>query len=163
ASRLAEDGRLCLTLRLAPPAHIPDPFTNFFTTYNRTLLQEQVKLLVQTCALARNAFDARRVVLCGLGHAGLSTLLAAPAADAVAVDCAQLDDKDDKALLAPDLFCPGLRNIGSFQAAPMLAAPHPLLLHNVGNNFPVEDIRAAYRALSAMDRFRHEAHASSGD
>jgi len=54
------------------------------------------------------------------------SLLAAPAADAVIADCGHLDISDDQALLDPDLFCPGIRNMGTFTGAAILASPHPL-------------------------------------
>ena len=81
-------------------------------------------------------------------------MLAAPAAGAVIADCDQLDVASDEALLAPDLFCPGIRNIGTFEGAAMLAAPHPLLLHNTGGDFPTEALRATYRAMGASDKLR---------
>ena len=66
----------------------------------------------------------------------------------------QLDVTSDEALLAPDLFCPGIRNIGTFEGGAMLAAPHPLLLHNTGEDFPTEALRSAYRAIGASDKLR---------
>ena len=36
----------------------------------------------------------------------------------------------------------------------MLAAPHPLLLHNTGENFPTDALRSAYRAMGASDKLR---------
>jgi len=131
-------------------------FTNFFTTYNRTELQKQVGLLVHKCAATKREARKRPVVLCGVGRAGLSAVLAAPAANAVVADCDRLDATSDEALLAPDLFCPGIRNIGTFEGAAMLAAPHPLLLHNTGDKFPTDGIRAAYRALGGSRRLRIE-------
>lgn len=138
---------MCFTIESPTNSH--DQFSNFFTTYNRTALQEHVRNLVKACTVARNRYKAKQVVLCGIGRAGLATLLAAPAADAVIADCNALDVSSDETLLAPDLFCPGLRTIGTFEGAAMLAAPHPLLLHNTGLNFPASTIRAAYKALGA--------------
>jgi len=66
-------------------------------------------------------------------------------------------------LLAPDLLCPGIRNIGTFEGAAMLAAPHPLLLHNTGNQFLTDAIRAAYRALGASRKLRIESRKLSDD
>ena len=60
----------------------------------------------------------------------------------------------DEALLAPDLFCPGIRNIGTFEGAAMLAAPHPILLHNTGAAFTTEALRSTYQAMSASDKLR---------
>jgi hypothetical protein len=133
-----------------------DPFANFFTTYNRTELQRGVGRLVAQCRSARQARKNAPVILCATGGVGPWALLAAPAADAVVADANQVAAASDEALLAPDLFCPGLRNIGTFEGAAMLAAPHPLLLHNVGDQFPTDALRATYRALGAADKLRVE-------
>jgi hypothetical protein len=66
-------------------------------------------------------------------------------------------------LLAPDLLCPGIRNIGTFEGAAMLAAPHPLLLHNTGDKFPTDAIRATYHALGADEKLRIETRKLSED
>ena len=124
------------------------PFGEFFDTYNRTNLQERVQDLVTACAAMRNLFDARSVTLVGQGQAGLWALLAAPAADAVAADCAQLDLTTDTALLSDDLYAPCLRRLGDFHTAAVLAAPHPLLLHNIGAKFTaVGWISDVYKSL----------------
>jgi hypothetical protein len=80
--------------------------------------------------------------------------LAAPGAAAVIADCDQLGVTSDQALLAPDLFCPGIRNIGTFEGSAILAAPHPLLLHNTGEDFPTDALRSAYRATGLRDKLR---------
>jgi hypothetical protein len=134
-------------------------FTNFYTTYNRTELQARVRDLLTVCAVAGSGGDPRGprffdVTILGTGRAGLWTLLAAPGAGAVIADCDELDVTSDEALLAPDLFCPGIRNIGAFEGAAMLAAPHPLLLHNTGTNCPTDSLRATYRAIGASDKLR---------
>jgi hypothetical protein len=134
-------------------------FTNFYTTYNRTELQARVRDLLTVCAVAGSGPDPRGprffdVTILGTGRAGLWTLLAAPGAGAVIADCDELDVTSDEALLAPDLFCPGIRNIGAFEGAAMLAAPHPLLLHNTGTNCPTDSLRATYRAIGASDKLR---------
>lgn len=129
-----------------------DPFANFYTTYNRTVLQHRVRDVLSVIASVRTpevgATSSARVVLCGANHAALWALLAAPAADAVAADCAGFE-LCDAALLAPDLFCPGLQNLGGFQVAALLAAPHPLLLHNAGTADSQEALRHGYRTLGA--------------
>ena len=134
-------------------------FANFYTTYNRTKAQDRVRDLLTVCTAASAGADPHgprffTVILCGTGRAGLWALLAAPAASAVVADCSQLDATSDSALLAPDFFVPGIRNIGTFQGAAILAAPHPVLLHNTGTDFPTEDLRAAYRAVEQTDRVR---------
>ena len=43
-----------------------------------------------------------------------------------------------------DLFAPGLRKIGAFEAAAVLAAPNSLLIHNTGDNFSTDWIASTY-------------------
>ncbi|MBI3852976.1 MAG: acetylxylan esterase [Verrucomicrobia bacterium] len=128
----------------------------YFTTYNRTDAQERVQDLITACVFARTHTHNRRVILCGAGRAGLWALLAAPAADAVVADCDALNVSSDEALLAQDLFFPGIRNLGAFEGAAMLAAPHPLLLHNTGKHFASDSLLAAYSAAGATDSFGEE-------
>jgi hypothetical protein len=137
----------------------PDQFANFYTTYNRTKLQERVRDLLTVCEAAGSVADPRgphffNVTLLGTGKAGLWALLAAPAAGAVVADCDQVDVTHDEALLAPDLFCPGLRNIGTFEGSMILAAPHPLLLHNASEGFPTDALRSTYRAMGECEKLR---------
>jgi hypothetical protein len=128
-----------------------------FTTYNRTRLQERVRDLVSICQGVRNLNASRcRVVLCGCGRAGFWSLLAAPAADAVIADCGHLDISDDQALLDPDLFCPGIRNMGTFTGAAILASPHPLVLHNVAESFSTASLRSSYRVSQEAKNLRAE-------
>jgi dienelactone hydrolase len=124
-------------------------FANFYTTYNRTRAQQGAADLVAVCAHIRSSLDLKQLVLCGLGAAGLWSILAAPAADAVAADCLRLQTSRDEALLAPNAFCPGLRCIGGFEGAALLAVPNPLLLHNTGTDFSTRNLRASYDALKA--------------
>jgi len=131
-------------------------FDLFFTAYNRTDLQERVQDCITVCLFAQTHSKSRRVILCGVGRAGLWAMLAAPAADAVAADADALDLASDEALLARDLFTPGIRKIGAFAGAAALAAPHPLLLHNSGRNFASGLLRDAYAAAKAQNIFREE-------
>jgi hypothetical protein len=157
ARALLDKAHSVLVVRKFSTAPHADQFANHFTTYNRTLLQERVRDLVNACRLeASLGFDThvrQRVVLCGRGPAGLWALLAAPAAHAVIADCNALDWSSDDALLHPDLFCPGLRRLGGFETAAILAAPNPLLLHNVAEHFPHATIRAAYDGVNAGRSF----------
>ncbi|PWU21047.1 MAG: hypothetical protein C5B50_02555 [Verrucomicrobia bacterium] len=134
-----------------------DQFADFFSTYNRTEAQEQVRHIVAACTYGRKALKAKKIVLCGIRRAGLWALLAASAADAVVADCCQLDVSDEQALLAPDLFFPGIHNIGGFEGAAILAAPHPLLLHNAGQHFKTDSLRATYQAIGLSGKLRIEA------
>ena len=131
------------------------PLANFFCTYNRTDLQERVQDLITTCAFARRQEKVRRVVLCGSGRAGLWSLMAAPAADAVVADCDSIDLSNDTALMAGDLFAPGLRKLGAFEGVATLAAPNPLLLHNRASGFPIDWIRQVY--INRPKKLRHTA------
>jgi len=133
-----------------------DHFANYFSTYNRTDLQERVQDLITTCTFARRHEKGRRVLLCGSGRAGLWALLAAPAADAVVADCDSLDLSTDTALLEQGLFVPGIRKLGGFDTTAALAAPHPLLLHNTGANFSSAWLSDTYAAVKAKKSFRAE-------
>jgi hypothetical protein len=132
----------------------------FYTCYNRTHCQEQVRYLLSFCAAAGSAdFGGSRpfqIVLVGTGRAGLWALLAAPAADAVIADCCDLDVADDELMLGSDIFCPGLRNVGDFEGVAMLAAPNPLVLHNTGRQFPTEKLQGVYKALAAGKKLHVE-------
>src|SRR6185503_9631407 len=52
---------------------------------------------------------------------------------------------------------------GTFEGAAMLAAPHPLLLHNTGDKFPTDGIRSAYQAVRADKKLRTESAPLSSD
>jgi hypothetical protein len=146
-----------MVLESFPDLPANDQYSIFYSTYNRTYVQERVHDLLTLChEIGNDPFKRIRVVLCGSGHAGLWCLLAAPVANGVVADCDQLDLSDDKSLLAPDLFCPGLRNIGSFAGAAMLAIPNPLLLHNVSGTFTTSELQTSYRAWDAGHSFKVE-------
>jgi dienelactone hydrolase len=135
------------------------PTNGFFTVYNRTDVQERVQDLVTACAFAQTHGKGRHVVLCGTGRAGLWALLAAPAADAVVADCGQVDLRTDVELMNQDLFAPGLRKIGAFEGAAVLAAPNALLVHNTGEQFSTDWIANAYASAKKANAFRREANA----
>jgi hypothetical protein len=137
-----------------------DQFTNFFTTYNLTRVQQRVRDLVNICATAQ-AVEPRqhrpfRVVLLGTGVAGFWSLCAAPAADAVVADANNLDVSDDQVLLDPNFFTPGLRNLGVCEGIALLAAPHPLLVHRTAKRFSTTTARAAYKSLGKFNQVRIE-------
>lgn len=126
-----------------------DPFINFFTTYNRTDLQERVFDLALACEYVHTRNAQPRAILCGSGRAGLWVLAAAPFADAVVADCDDFDSGDDRQWLAQDVFTPGFRVIGGWEGAAALAAPHPLFLHNTGK-FSTGFLRAGYVGSAAF-------------
>ena len=136
---------------------------NFYTTYNRTLIQERVQDLVTACAFAQTHGKGRRVALYGAGRAGLWAMLAAPASDALVADCARLDSTDDRNLLAPDLFSPGLRKLGAFEGVASINTGNPLLLFNTGDRFTTAFLRKVYRGMHVPERFREETAALTDD
>lgn len=158
ATGLLERGQAVMVLQTHSSGEPTNQFANFFTTYNRTKLQSRVRDLVTAGAAGRAlVFGGKRdgkVVLHGSGRAGLWALLAAPTVDAVVADGNSLDVASDEVLLEPDFFCPGLRNIGTFEGAAMLAVPNPILLHNTGGVFPATSIQAAYKVARAGRRLR---------
>ncbi len=131
------------------------PFDDFFTTYNRTDLQERVQDLLTACAYLRLLGKERKVGILGMQEAGLWALLAAPGADAVAADCLGLDLADDRTLVTDALFTPGLRRFGDFKTAAVLAVPHPLFLHNTGaSTAPSHWIADVYQSVGSSSALK---------
>jgi hypothetical protein len=163
AGKLVERGFHVLLMEKPSTEKARDPFLNFYTTYNRTELQNRVGDIVAVCSHVRASHQYSRVVLCGTGRTGLAALLAAPAADAVSADCDALDLASDQALLARDLFCPGIRNIGAFEGSAILAAPHPLLLHNTAKALPTAGLSSTYLGLGARRKLTIESERLSDE
>jgi dienelactone hydrolase len=133
-----------------------DNFGQFFTTYNRTDLQERLQDIAVVCAYLRKAGHGS-ISMAGFGDAGVLAMLAAPLADAVAADCGRLDLTNDDTLLSDALFTPGLRRMGDFRTALSLAAPHPALLFNTGARFAGLDwVRDVYAGVGAADALKLE-------
>jgi hypothetical protein len=157
-SHYLEKGLTVLRIEDYSSEPTPEVFKDFFTTYNRTALQERVRNLLTVCSAARSiaggAQTRPKVILSGEGRAGLYALLAAPGADAVMADCNRLDLSNESNLLAPDLFCPGILAMGGFEGAAILAAPHPLFLYHVGQNFPTDSLESAFKAAGAPGKLR---------
>jgi hypothetical protein len=146
---LLDEGFTVVTVLEHSPSLKGEPFSNFYTTYNRTRAQQRVRDFVTACAFVRADLKPRKVYLCGTGAAGLWALLASPAADGVAADAGQLNYNDENALLKPDVFYPGMKRAGGFQIAALLAAPNPLFVYNAGELFPVDHISSGYNAAGA--------------
>jgi hypothetical protein len=164
ARRLLDQGFAVAVPVDAGGAATPEQTSVFFTTYNRTRLQKRVRDLVSICQAVKDIGSNHcRVALCGAGSAAFWSLLAAPAADAVIADCEQADVLDDNALLAPDLFCPGIRTIDTYEGALVLAAPRPLFLHNAAAGFPAAHLRSCYKALHAENRLHLESRRLSDE
>jgi dienelactone hydrolase len=106
----------------------------FFTTYNRTLLAEQVQDVLTALAYARSQPGARAVNLVGLGAMGPVCLLARaldPDVARTAIDADAFEytlDQEEP----PERHLPGILRFGGLRAAAALAAPGALLLHHTG-------------------------------
>ena len=129
-----------------------DHFKDFFSTYNRTDLQERVSDLVAISAFARSHLRDYQIVFCGQEAAGLWCLLAASAADAVAADTIRFDANDDRQWTQQDWLIPSIQRLGGFDGPTLLAAPHPLLLHNAGDVFPTKIIADNYQRFSVTTK-----------
>lgn len=160
AQRLLAAGLDVLVIRAWPAVPETDPFANFFTTYNRTLLQQRVRDVLTVCAAARTLGApmgrTNRVQLWATGSAGLWALLAAPAVEAVVADATRFEGDQDAAWLQREWFCPGLRALGGWDAVVALAAPRPVLIHNAHRPVVGELAGSAYRALGARRHLRVE-------
>jgi dienelactone hydrolase len=164
ARKLIDRGLAVLLLdTFQPDGRARDYGANFFTTYNRTEVQERVQDLVTACAFAQAHSKGRRVALYGAGRAGLWAMLAAPASDALVADCSGFDSTDDRNLLAADLFSPGLRKLGAFEGVASINAGNPLLLFNTGDRFTTSFLRKVYRGMHVPERFREEKVALTDD
>lgn len=127
-------------------------FTNFFTTYNRTPLQERVQDVLTVCAYAKRAVQARRIILVGEGEAGLWVLLGGGLADSVIADANGLDTSNDDALLESTRFFPGARMLGGLDTPAAMQAPKPLVIHNTAGRFDTSWVTDAYKAVEKPDR-----------
>lgn len=125
------------------------PFEEYFSTYNRTDLQERIQDLITAQEFLRKDNSTKQVKLIGRGKAGLWSLLASPAFDGTAADCDNFDLTSDEGLLTQDMFVPGLRKLGDFRTAAALSAPKPLCLFHYNDKFTALPwIRKVYRFAS---------------
>lgn len=144
ADRLSAGGLRVLRVEQSPVTGSSDQFSKFYSTYNRTAVQNRVADLKAVADYATEKYSNCRVILIGQGGSGLSCLMAAPLAAGVAADCAGLDDSKDENLIAPEIFFPGLRRIGSANGIAALAAPNPLLLHNTAGKLDLHWLDGVY-------------------
>lgn len=158
ARRVVDSGSAVLAIRKFSGETPADQFSNFYSGYNRTLVQQRVRDLVALCEAAPG-LDPRgkvpfRVMLVGMGDAGLWSLLAAPAADAVAADAGAFDPADEGAWLENRRFCPGILNLGGFEGVAMLAAPKPMFICNARGS--LASLKRAFEAARHADALRVE-------
>ncbi|MBM4034699.1 MAG: acetyl xylan esterase [Planctomycetes bacterium] len=130
----------------------------FFSVYNRTDLVERVQDILTSLAWLKGRKDVKEVGLVGVGQAGAWCLFAAPftpEGTRVVADLAQVSS-DEHVRWQADLFTPCLLKAGGFATAVALAAPRPLLLHDVAADLDPAPFRSAYAAADAPKSLRIE-------
>jgi dienelactone hydrolase len=140
-----------------------NPFTNFFTTYNRTVVQERTQDIITACAFARGSAKGPKVLVCGEGAAGLWALLAAPVADGVVADADGFDGVGADRWTKPEYFTPGILAMGGMDAVASLTAPKPLTIHHAPASFASNWLRHAYQAAAAAEKLTITDGALSAD
>ncbi len=131
-------------------------FTNFFNTYNRTILERRVKDIRDACQLARKTHGTDRVILMGTGEAGLWCLLAAPVASAVIADGSSLAPASSPRWLDPERFLPGFNLFGGVEMSAIVAAKSPLWLYALTSPIANDRIQAMAQANETKDFLRLE-------
>jgi hypothetical protein len=164
ARRFLDAGMAVVVCPDSSRAADPDQASVLFTGYNRTRLQERVRDLASVCLAVKKIYDDKcHIVLCGFGPCGFSSMLAAPLANAVAADCNQVNTSDDHALMDPDLFCPGIRNIDTFEGALGLVAGNPAFLHNAAPGFSSDHLRSCYQMQHEEENLKIESSRATDD
>ena len=167
-SRLCEGGQTVLAidvLGVGEHGAALIPGGQFFTTYNRTLLAEQVQDALTALAFLRARRGIRRVNLMGEGAMGPVSLLARaldPSVARTAVDADGFEyaaDRDEPA----DRALPGILRFGGLRAAAALAAPGPLLLHHTAGALDPTWAQRAYELEGHPGAFQTSAQRLSTD
>jgi len=160
AARLLEAGRAVLVIdcfgRGEAARDLPAQDQGYFTTYNRTALQEQVQDILTAVAYLGGRPEVAWVALAGIAGAGPECLLAralAPGVAACAVDLEGSNPEDDAAY-TKRLYAPLLRRAGDFRTAVALTVPDRLLLYQAGSSFAwaADPYRAAGAARNLVIR-----------
>lgn len=166
-----DSGYSVMTLRPYPTAErrqtnavVRSPFTNFFSTYNPSILQRRVGDIRTACEWARQQTPTKPVILIGRKAAGLWCLLAAPAASAVVADCSSIPLENDSRWLSPELFIPGFNLFGGFNSSLAMAYHRmgtgewrsirngPIWLYSPGPQLKKEiDQRSAFIAKNSLE------------
>ncbi len=127
----------------------------FMDTFQPTLAGNRVQDILTSIAFIRSRRDmSGDIHLVGTGRAGVLALFAAAIDGGVTSVTADLDNFDassDDAWVS-EYYIPCLRSVGDVATAGVLLAPTSLELRNVHGSFPMDTIRAAYRAAGAEDR-----------
>ena len=140
-----------------------DEDVNFFTTFNRTDAALHVQDILTGLAYLQSIVESnpcgsgtsrrRHYNLVGLEDAGLWCLLArgiTNGLDKTVADVSSFDTDDDEQWIKK-LHIPDIRRIGGLNTAMTLVAPNPLFIHNTGENFRTDWIKAVYSAVNAED------------
>ncbi len=128
----------------------------YFSTYNRTDDVERVQDVLTALAYLETVLRPERIVVSGQDLAGLWGLLARPflpVSVVMAADVAGFENDRDEAYLER-LHIPLLRRAGDFQTAALLAAPSPLLLHNLAGIFVSEAFSETFAMHGVSARLR---------
>jgi len=138
----------CFQTGSVPPAR--NRSERYFTTYNRTDDVNRVQDILTAVAYLRGLTKNGRVELVGLGKAGPWCLLAAALAKRLERVAADFDvfEIDSDPYYLKHLYIPGLRRAGDFRTAVALAAPNPLLIHNLGDAIEPSIMQVAYQTSS---------------
>ncbi len=133
----------------------------FFTTFNRTVTQEQVQDVLTALAFFRKNLRRSSVCLLGMDQGGAIALLAAGLSEKfqkILIDAQFLRANQDSVLLK--YFVPGLGRIGGFTTAAALASPQKLTLFCPLRPpwFNVKRVAEIYRILNEKQSFRFIPH-----
>ncbi|NKB67808.1 MAG: hypothetical protein GKR89_12160 [Candidatus Latescibacteria bacterium] len=128
------------------------------TTYNQSTAACRVQDILTGMAYLLQLEEIEDTRLLGVEGAGLWCLLAAAVAGGVgrtAVDFNRFAVDDDQAWVR-DCFVPAIRSAGDIRTAVGLVAPAPLLIHQIGTQFPTDWARDIYAAGAAPQALRLE-------
>lgn len=123
-----------------------DHFKNYFTTHNRTDLQERAQDIATVVAYARARHKGAKVALWASAGSASWALLAAPAAEWQVVDAAGFDESDAAQLLDRANFVPGYRKLGGVATALTLAREGAFLVFNAKSSLNLAPAKAVFAA-----------------
>ncbi len=134
-----------------------DPRYKYFTTYNRTPVQEQVQDVLTAMVALKKLSGLDKIVLLGLGKGGPVALLSASLTSdfqKILIDAAALGSKKISLLL--NYFVPGLGRIGDFTTAAAFISPQPLTLFGCSDQtkINVNRVNQIYKLYHREKQFR---------
>jgi dienelactone hydrolase len=107
---------------------------DFFSTYNRTLIQERLQDL-QTSIHFMKRLGVEHLVVIGRGVAGLEALLMAPFASVLVADAQDAEMEQVAFWKSSERFLPGILRLGGVVLSLALALSHPVFLYNTADRF----------------------------